>query len=239
MNENGSRTEGWKGSLGDQRLAKHHIFGGVHREDLNSHDSDIGEADNVRSIKAEVVGPLIKTGMKEAGQSTCAWIDSGNVWALMAVASQAGEREILKCGWTLVLLCDDVVDRECADVSRLGNVAVFTTVIRTLANLLSERAVHSPSLLLRTVVHRPPRFRVPQREQVGDMVQVFQFLTFRFCERSRLSFRQQLVQSLVIPWRHLQGENVPCEFHRESIGGIDINKSSKDCRGREFNGVDC
>ncbi len=64
------------------------------------------------SIPDKVFRPGITPGMEQANDFAVVRIDSSNVRPLEAIAVDAGKGQIIRYGWSAMLLGDDVIDLE-------------------------------------------------------------------------------------------------------------------------------
>ncbi len=96
----------------------------------------------------EVVGPAVAAGMIEFGDLICSFVDSNEVWALVPIASRAGQGQVAQLGFPAMLAGDDVVDLKGQSVSRLGHLAVLAQPPGTDPNTLFQVVSHrdEPSL---------------------------------------------------------------------------------------------
>ncbi len=78
----------------------------------------------------------------------CFPVDSNEVWALVPVASRAGQGQVAESGFPAMLAGDDVVDLKGQSVRRLGQLAVLAQAPGTDPNTLFQVVSHpdEPSL---------------------------------------------------------------------------------------------
>ena len=110
--------------------------------------SDRGSADRGvpredRPVPREVVSPDIATRMKQPDSGSGQRIDAREVWALVEVAPEATEAEVVGSRRSAMLLGHDVVDRKREErIVMLVDSAVLATPFRPLAHLRSEPVIH-------------------------------------------------------------------------------------------------
>jgi len=80
--------------------------------------------------------------MKQVNEFARSGIDSGDVRTLRAITVRTGESEILRRGFSLMLLGDDVIDLERQRKRGLRDAAVFAASSRPLSNQPSQLTVH-------------------------------------------------------------------------------------------------
>ena len=75
-------------------------------------------------------------------------VDSNEVWALVPIASRAGQGQVVQLGFPAMLAGNDVVDLKGQSVSRLGQLAVLAQPPGTDTNSLFQVVSHreEPSL---------------------------------------------------------------------------------------------
>ena len=95
-----------------------------------------------RAMPPEVVGPAVAARMIELSNLTCCLVDSNEVWALIPVASRAGQGQVAQLGFPAMLAGDDVVDLKGQSVRRLGQLAVLAQPPGTGPNTLFQVVSH-------------------------------------------------------------------------------------------------
>lgn len=115
----------------------------VDREDLNRRPTDIGSTDKKRPMPAKMLAPIIVPRMKQPRELPCVGINSSQIRALVAVAPQASQRQILKSTGTAMLPGDDMVDRESPHMSSLGHSTVFACLSGSTPDVLDQGHVHA------------------------------------------------------------------------------------------------
>ena len=82
--------------------------------------------------------PIVATRVEERRHGIIQGIDSGEIRSLVKVAAVTGEGEILDVGRAAVLLRSNVFDMKHRVNAELGQMAVLTTIHRTITNESSE-----------------------------------------------------------------------------------------------------
>lgn len=91
----------------------------------------------------EMLVPRVATRMKELGRHRSRWIDAREIRALMGVASEAAQAQVVERGNAAVLLSDYMVDREGEErVVVFVNPAVFAPSAGPVPDLRPEPSVH-------------------------------------------------------------------------------------------------
>jgi hypothetical protein len=114
----------------------------VDREHSNPNVPDRRSTGQLCSRPLEVIAPEIESRMEEAYDLTIIGICSGNVGAFVAVAGEAGERQIFENGLTSMLPGDDVVGVEGQGIEGRGKVTVLAPVPCALPDLSGNLPVH-------------------------------------------------------------------------------------------------
>ena len=112
--------------------------------------------------------------MEQTCQSTGGRVDPGQVWTFVGITEEAGQRQVLECGFSAVLLSHDMVNLKRNGRELRREMAVLATVARPLPYLLVQAAAHLSS---RTgePFERDSGFGLKQFEQATDMAVVLQF----------------------------------------------------------------
>jgi hypothetical protein len=89
-------------TLSDQLPAQPDGIGVVDRQHVDRHATDRRQADQLRSAPAEVLLPMITTGMVETNNLIYTFIKSSNIRTLIPVASGAGQGQVVESGLPLM-----------------------------------------------------------------------------------------------------------------------------------------
>lgn len=96
-----------------------------------------------RSVPLEMLVPRVATRVKELGRHRGRRIDACKIRALMGVASEATEAQVVERGGAAVLLSDHMIDREREErVVVFVNPAVFAPSAGPVPDLRPEPSVH-------------------------------------------------------------------------------------------------
>jgi hypothetical protein len=87
-------------------------IGIVNAQQSNCCAANLGQFFQSWSIPDKVFSPFIAPGMEQANDSAAVRIDPGNVRPLEAIAMDAGEGQIIRYGWSTMLLSDNVINLE-------------------------------------------------------------------------------------------------------------------------------
>lgn len=86
-----------------------------------------------------MLGPTIPTGVVERDQCTIVWVARRDVRAFEAVASEAGEGQIVERGGPSMLLAYHMVRFMCGERGVFGNPAVFAATVCPLDDGTTQR----------------------------------------------------------------------------------------------------
>jgi hypothetical protein len=114
----------------------------VHVQDLNGCAPDWGEANELRSVEAKMVGPMVAPRVEEAREVARLGINPGQVRALVQVATVACEREIAVVIGAAVLFGNDVLHVMFQVAMFLAQAAVLTAIASPAADEVARGRVH-------------------------------------------------------------------------------------------------
>ena len=115
----------------------------VNRQNIDRDARDLGEADQDRPLPLKVFRPDIASRVKQANKLACLMIESGQVGALVTIASQTRQSQIIDSRHATMLTRDDMIDGKCPHVSSLRHLAILASIPRALPNCSDEGRVHT------------------------------------------------------------------------------------------------
>lgn len=117
-----------------------HIFRIINTEHVNGRAADRRPCLHQLAIPKEVVRPQVLTRMEQAHDFSTRWISPWDIRALVRVAVEASESEIVFGPLSSMVARDNVIDLKVQLVEILGHLAILTsTAIRHCAKL-SQRS---------------------------------------------------------------------------------------------------
>ena len=109
---------------------------------------DFGDAENARSRTNEVSLPSVFSWIEKSNREVGVWVEAEEVGAFVQIAVHAGKGEIFFNGLPAMLFGDDVFNmKRRVDFVLYAEMAVFASVSRPFANLLSQLRVQDQAIL--------------------------------------------------------------------------------------------
>ena len=86
--------------------------------------------------------PFLGSRVEQVRDFTCHWVNTREIWSLVAVAKVAGKGQVLWIIAATMLLGDDVLDMKSDAIILLVNVAVFAAIVSAGTYSRSGLSIH-------------------------------------------------------------------------------------------------
>ena len=151
-------------------------FREVDTKDIDRHPADRGLAAKEGAIPFEMLAPKMPTRIKERLQIALHGIVTRDVRPLVAVAGQAREGQVRRCGRSGVLSSADVIDLKGLNVQVLSHLAVLATPACAVPDTLTKRDRHRLRLGPIRGLEGQPGLGLENIHKTADSQVLFQFL---------------------------------------------------------------